>query len=72
MEANIEVYGYDQRGYGETAKSTKGGYGNTSIGELVTDLAYAVQQERKRLDKQWVGKNVPIFLYGHSMVSGAL
>ena len=62
---DIEVFGYDQRGFGRSGPS----YGDTTLEQQMEDLIYAVQQERKRLDDSLGGDKVPIYLYGHSMVS---
>ena len=63
---NIEVMGYDQRGFGKSGPT----HGDTTLHESMTDLQYAIRQERSRLDERGL-QNVPIYLYGHSMVSSS-
>ena len=64
---NIEVFGYDQRGFGRSGPR----YGDTTLEQQVLDLEYAVHQERQRLNDDG-HKMVPIFLYGHSMGGGVI
>lgn len=61
----FEILGYDQRGFGRTGPK----YGDTTLEQQVMDLDYAIRKERKRLDEKFDNQKVPIFLYGHSMVS---
>lgn len=61
----FEVLGYDQRGFGKTGPT----YGDTTMEQQVADLEYAIRTERKSLDERFDGKQVPIYLYGHSMVN---
>ena len=64
-ERNIEVYGFDQRGFGQSGPA----HGDTTLGRQLQDIEFAIQQERMRLDGLWGDGIVPIYLYGHSMVS---
>ena len=66
----IAVFAYDQRGFGRTAldeqnKSKHSSYAKTSWKEQLEDIEWAIQHTKQ----QFTG--VPVFLYGHSMVSFA-
>lgn len=60
-----QVFAFDQRGFGQTGPK----YGETSLGRQLQDLEFAIITERKRADDTWGVNRVPLFLYGHSMVS---
>lgn len=60
---NIEVMGYDLRGFGRSGPT----HGDATLIENLTDLQYIIKEERSRLDERGL-QNVPVFLYGHSMV----
>ncbi|KAF2489732.1 alpha/beta-hydrolase [Lophium mytilinum] len=64
----IEVFGYDQRGFGRSGPR----YGDTTLEKQVADLAYAIRTERKGLDERFEKRTVPIYLYGHSMGGGII
>lgn len=66
-ERGIEVYGYDQRGFGKSGPR----HGDTTLRQAMDDLSHVLVQEREYLSKG-NGAKIPIFLYGHSMVSGCL
>lgn len=63
----IETLTFSQRGYGE--QENKKNYSNTSWPQLFGDIESIVTQERKVLDDKYGKEKVPLFLYGHSMVS---
>ena len=67
VSRNIEVMAYDQRGSGRSGPT----HGDTTLIENLKDLQYVIGQERSRLDERGL-YHVPLFLYGHSMVSTAL
>ncbi|KAI8973861.1 Alpha/Beta hydrolase protein [Pilobolus umbonatus] len=61
---DIECYGYDQRGYGETVKKS-GDYGNNQGNQVATkDIDQAIIR-RKR-------EGIPLILMGHSMGGGLI
>lgn len=62
--AGLNVFAFDQRGFGLTAKKN-GGYGKTCWKFQFQDIDWAINTA-KRLDGC---ANLPLFLYGHSMVS---
>ena len=62
--AALNVFAFDQRGFGLTAKKN-GGYAKTSWKSQFQDLNWAIDTARG-----FEGcANLPLFLYGHSMVS---
>ncbi|KAG8885156.1 hypothetical protein FRB97_001974 [Tulasnella sp. 331] len=66
----IDVFGYDQRGWGRTAcdeanKTPSSAYGLTNRKHQLDDLEFFVEREAER-----VGPNRPIFVFGHSMGGG--
>lgn len=63
-EQNIEVLGYDQRGFGRSGPR----HGDTTSRQAMSDLSYVFTQECERLSAR-ERKKMPILLYGHSMVS---
>lgn len=63
-DQGIEVFGFDQRGFGQTAAKTKS-QGKTSWKEQFDDIDYFLSKEAKVPD----GRKV--FLIGHSMVGPA-
>lgn len=60
---NIEVFGYDQRGFGRSGEA----HGDTTLEQSAADLKHILAQERKRLDDSGLS-DIPIFVYAHSMV----
>ncbi|KAK5136115.1 hypothetical protein LTR08_004166 [Meristemomyces frigidus] len=62
-ERGIEVYGYDQRGFG---KSGPANHGDTTLVQALGDLHHVFRQEQQRLSTSGF-EQTPIFLYGHSM-----
>ncbi|KAL9111712.1 MAG: hypothetical protein Q9227_003987 [Pyrenula ochraceoflavens] len=61
---NIEVFGYDQRGFGNSGPNV----GDTTLEQQMADLKFAICEESKRLADLYDGERIPLFLYGHSMV----
>ena len=59
----IEVFGYDQRGAGESGPA----HSDTTLRQQMEDLDRMVCRERQRL-REAGHKDVPLFLYSHSMV----
>ncbi|KAG8980881.1 hypothetical protein FRB94_009549 [Tulasnella sp. JGI-2019a] len=69
-QGNIDVFAFDQRGWGRTAcdeanKSPESAYGLTNRKHQLTDLEFFINKECDR-----VGPNKPVFLFGHSMGGG--
>jgi len=60
-EAGIEVYGYDQRGFGRTGKKNNNLGVTGGWGISCSDITDALRKQRKQ--------GIPQFLMGHSMVS---
>lgn len=60
----IEVFAYDQRGAGRSGPR----HGDTTLAQNLEDLKFIMSRERQGLDNRGL-KGVPIWLYGHSMVS---
>jgi acylglycerol lipase len=72
-QANILVTAFDQRGFGLswTKHATpKKAHGNTTWKQQFEDVEDLIKVERSKLDEQFGKDKVPIFLMGHSMVSG--
>ncbi|EGG10409.1 acylglycerol lipase [Melampsora larici-populina 98AG31] len=61
-EAGIEVFAFDQRGFGETAAKTKT-QGQTSWPEALRDVDYFIEKEARLVSTK-------VFLMGHSMGGG--
>lgn len=61
----IDALAFSQRGFGAR---TKGEYGDTSWKEQYEDVEEVLVEMRKTLDAQYEGR-LPMYLYGHSMVS---
>lgn len=64
----IAVFAFDQRGFGRTAedreqRSSDSSYGKTSGPQQNEDVEWAVGAARAKF-----GKELPVFLMGHSMV----
>ncbi|KAK0530709.1 hypothetical protein OC835_003918 [Tilletia horrida] len=69
----IEFFGYDQRGFGRTAKdgpNPRRDYTDTSWAEQFQDIEFMLKTYRAWLDSKYGKDNVPIFLIGHSMGGG--
>lgn len=69
--AGYSVFAFDQRGWGQTAlnpehKSPTSSYGLTTRPQQLGDTGFFIKRESERL-----GKEVPLFLWGHSMVSSS-
>lgn len=66
-KAGINVFAFDQRGFGLTAKKkgNGGGYAKTSWREQLEDIEWAVNTGRGLEGCA----DLPVFLYGHSMVN---
>lgn len=64
----ITVFAFDQRGFGLTAQKKENGggkgYAKTSWKEQLEDIEWAVKEARGLEGC----KDIPLFLYGHSMV----
>lgn len=68
-----EILGFDQRGWGNTCRSSSEpvkNYGNTTWPQQFQDLEHVIRTTRQRLDQRWGANKVPIFLLGHSMGGG--
>lgn len=68
QDGNVDVFAFDQRGWGRTAldtenKSPDSKYGLTRRRNQLADLEFFLKQEFER-----VGDSRPVFLWGHSMV----
>jgi len=61
-EAGIEVYGYDQRGFGETGKRNNDRGITGGWGVSCSDITNALREQRR--------SGIPQFLMGHSMGGG--
>lgn len=69
VDSGIAVFAFDQRGFGRTAedheqRSASSAYGKTSGSLQNDDVEWAVGAARAKF-----GKELPLFLMGHSMVS---
>lgn len=65
---DIAIFAYDQRGFGRTAldtekKSKDSSYAKTSWKEQFQDIEWAINHAKSEFG------SIPVFLYGHSMVS---
>ena len=60
----VSVFSYDQRGFGRTGQKTDT-FGVTDMVKQLADMEFFLAKEEERLK----GSGVPIFLFGHSMVS---
>jgi len=70
--AGYSVFAFDQRGWGQTAlnvehKSPTSSYGLTTRPQQLGDAEFFIKRESERL-----GKEVPLFLWGHSMGGGVV
>lgn len=70
QRAGLEVFSFDQRGWGRTAfdeqrKSASSRYGVTTRSQQLGDLEFFVKRESEKAKAD----GVPLFLWGHSMVS---
>lgn len=63
-KSGIEVFAYDQRGAGLSGPK----HGDTTLRQNMDDLRHMIRGERAKLNDRGL-KNIPIWLYGHSMVS---
>jgi acylglycerol lipase len=68
---NISVFAFDQRGWGRTAcdereRSPGARYGWTSRPRQLADLEFFIKREAAHITTD--GKQLPLFLMGHSMV----
>ncbi|KAE8224742.1 hypothetical protein CF319_g2401 [Tilletia indica] len=69
----IEFFGFDQRGFGRTAKdgpNPRRDYTNTSWLEQFKDIEFMLKNYRSWLDDKYGKDKVPIYLVGHSMGGG--
>ncbi|KAG8988591.1 hypothetical protein FRB90_002669, partial [Tulasnella sp. 427] len=71
QRAGIEVFAFDQRGWGRTAldernKSPASRYGLTTRTQQLADLEFFVKRESEKA----TAAGVPLFLWGHSMGGG--
>ncbi|PFH52178.1 hypothetical protein AMATHDRAFT_140634 [Amanita thiersii Skay4041] len=69
-ENGLQIFAFDQRGFGRTAMDTEGhksphsAYGKTCWNDQMTDIVWAIDHVRKSIP------SVPVFLMGHSMGGG--
>lgn len=68
----VSVFAFDLRGFGKTAEDvggssknvkSKSSYGKTSGKDQLQDVEWAIKTAKEKL-----GKTLPVFLMGHSMV----
>jgi len=68
-ERGIEVYGFDQRGFGRSGPT----HGDTTLRQAMDDLGSMINKEHSRLETRDHGHGqTPVFLYGHSIVSPSM